>query len=112
MRLITNIAARDHALQALHQQRDKFKPRLVGEVFALFYSPSFINQDGTTVAGFFPGYMVGSQSPVGLGDHWAMARLPDGLEFLFMPKFVPDHRTVLIDLASNVFVIFSIRQAV
>jgi hypothetical protein len=111
MILITSVAIDKRASEALRKQADHFEPRVAGEVFALFYSPSFINRDGTTVAGFAPGYMVGSQSPVGLGDHWAKVRLPDGLEFLFMPKFRPDNRPIVIDLISDVFVIFSIRPA-
>lgn len=78
----------------------------------MLYSPSFTNPDGTTVTGFRPGYTVGSIPPNGLGDHWALARLPDGLEFLFMPKFKPDGREVSVDLASDVMAIFSIRPFV
>lgn len=110
MILITNATISERAAKVLRQQRDHFRPRHAGEVFALFYSPSFINPDGTTVAGFSPGYMVGSQSPDGLGDHWARVWLPAGPEFLFMPKFKPDGGPVAIDLVSEVFVIFSVRQ--
>lgn len=112
MQLITNIAITERASKVLRDQRAKFRPRVAGEVFGLFYSPSFINADGTNVAGFRPGYMVGSQTPLGLGDHWALARLPDGSEFLFMPKFKPDGSRRMVDLASEVFAIFSIAPAV
>lgn len=111
MQLITNISITDRASKVLRDQRARFKPRVVGEVFALFYSPTFTNADGTTVAGFRPGYMVGSQAPLGLGDHWALARLPDRSEFLFMPKFKPASDVgCIMDLASETFPIFSIGQ--
>jgi hypothetical protein len=112
MLLITNISVASVASKVLRQQRAKFRPRQPGDVLALLYTSSFTNPDGTTVAGFRPGYMVVSHSPVGLADHWVRARLSDGSDFLFMPKFrwVADEHYV-VDMASEVFALFSIEPA-
>ena len=84
---ITNIWATDKAYELLRKERARFRPRREGEVFAMLYWSSFTEPDGTTVVGFVPGYSRHSQSPHGLGDHWAMAQLIDGPDFLFMPMF-------------------------
>ena len=55
---------------------------------------------------------MGSQWPMELDDHWAMAQLIDGPDFLFMPRFEwcsdAEH---IVDVASQRFATFSIGPA-
>lgn len=106
---ITNISITDAAGEVLRRERARFRPRRDGEVFGLLYMSSFVNPDGTTVAGFVPGYMVASVAPNGSSDAWARVQLLDGPDFVFMPKFRWSiDEDYLIDLASPAFGLFSI----
>ncbi len=109
---ITNISITERAAEVLDRLRATFKPYEPGDVFALAYMSSFTEADGTTVAGFRPGYAVHSLSPVGLVSMYALAQPPGAPEFYFMPKFVwrADER-YLVDLASETFETFSVGQA-
>lgn len=108
---ITNISASSRAAAVLRREGAKFKGQ-AGEPFALFYMPFFVNADGTTVEGFEPGYAAGPMNVDRPGDHWVLARLADGTEFCFMPKFkwsLGAH--YIIDMAGSAFALFSIRRA-
>lgn len=109
---VSNIWASDEAYTLLWRERARFKPRRAGEIFAMLYWSGFTEPDGTTVKGFRPGYSVHSQAPNGLGDHWAMAQLIDGPDFLFMPKFAwRSDEDYLVEVASEMFATFSIGPA-
>ena len=107
---VTNISITKRAASVLSREWARFKAD-PGEAFALIYVSSFTNADGTTVDGFRPGYMAGPLYVKGLGSNWALARLPDGLEFYFNPRFkwsasdryVVDHNGTLfsLELAAN-----------
>ncbi len=86
MMFITNISLAKQAESEFHRKRLAFKAR-AGEVFALVWVSRYVNADGTAVAGFKPGYMCGPLYSDGLGSHWALAQLPDGSQFHFMPRF-------------------------
>ena len=104
MQPITNISIADRAAPILRRQYALFQPRERGDVFALAYISSFLNSDGTVVAGFQPGYMRHSLSPARRGDMWMLAEPAGAPRFYFMPKFkwsADEH--YLIDVASEVF---------
>ena len=106
---ITNIWATDEAYALLRKERARFRPRREGEVFAMIYLASYTEPDGTPVKDFRPGYSRHSQSPAELGDHWAMAQLIDGPDFLFMPKFRWDSlEEYVVEIASEKYATFSI----
>jgi hypothetical protein len=106
---ITNISVSERAWPVLRKEINSFRPRHAGEVFALYYISSFTNADGSTVAGFHPGYEAGSLSPTGLKAQWALAHLSDGSKFYFMPKFIwRAQESYVVDLASEKFALFSV----
>lgn len=106
---IANISITKRAAELLDCHRVLFKPRDPGDVFALTYMSSFTNADGTSVAGFAPGYTPDSIAPVALSDIWALAQPLGAPEFLFMPRFVWSASALYgIDIASEVFQLFSI----
>ncbi|MET3896739.1 hypothetical protein ABIB57_000663 [Devosia sp. UYZn731] len=109
---INNIGVTERAALVLRKQRDGFVPRDPGDVFALAYMSRFVNSDGTTVAGFVPGYGRHSVSPAGRGDMWLLAQPFGAPEFLFMPRFTwsADERYV-IDVASEQYELLSIGPA-
>jgi hypothetical protein len=112
MHRITNIWATDEAYALLKAERARFRPRREGEVFALIYWSSYTEPDGTAVADFVPGYSRHSESPHGLSDHWAMAQLIDGPDFLFMPRFKwRSDEDYVVAVASEKFATFSIGPA-
>ena len=84
--LIKNIALSERAAPEFRRKRLAFKAR-PGEIFALVWVFRYVDPDGTTVPGFEPGYMCGPLYSEGLDDNWALARLPDGSQFHFMPRF-------------------------
>ena len=98
---IDNIIVTDRAWAIFRQEqaRHQSSARLL---IALRYMPTFTNADGITVDGFAPGYTIdfGVQSPP--GGQWVKARLSEGTEFQFMPKFIwrPDESYV-VDQASS-----------
>lgn len=106
---MTNISATTRAAELLDRHRAMFSPRDVGEVFGLSFISSFLERDGSEVAGFKPGYGVDSVSPINLGPMWALAQPTGAPEFLFMPRFewqASEHYVV--DVASEAFELFSI----
>ncbi|UYN99694.1 MAG: hypothetical protein KIT02_00140 [Devosia sp.] len=106
---IANISATVRAAELLDQQRVIFRPRDPGDAFALTFISSFVDERGSIVAGFVPGYTADSVSPMNLSDMWALGQPSGAPEFLFMPKFRwrADER-YLIDVASEAFDLFSI----
>lgn len=86
MILIQNISLSKRAADEFHRKRLAFRPRS-GEVFALVWVTSFRDASGMTVPGFEPGYMCGPLYEEGLTSPWAVAQLPDGSQFHFMPRF-------------------------
>lgn len=108
MLLLTNISITDRAAAVLQQEKLAFRARR-GDVFALVYMFSFVNADGTIVEGFRPGYMAGPWPVEYLSARWAVARLPDGIEFHFMPRFEWNARArYIMDLVSPSLELFSI----
>lgn len=83
---IANISITDRAAAVLQRERMNFRGG-PGESFGMVYVSFFIEPDGTAVEGFRPAYMVGPLDAEGLDDRWAVATLPDGTEFVFMPRF-------------------------
>lgn len=110
---IVNISCTGRAAELLDRHGVMFTPRHPGEAFALTFTSSFVEADGTPVAGFKPGYSADSVSPTNLSDMWALA-LPAGApEFLFMPKFRwRAEESYVIDIASERFELFSIGPSV
>ena len=105
---ITNISISPAATLVLDQERATFK-RHGSDVFALIYMFSFINADGTAVADFHPGYTAGAWGAEYLGAKWALARLPHGLEFYFLPRFEwKVHERYVVDIVSHRYALFSI----
>lgn len=84
--LIKNIALSKQAAPDFHKRRLAFKPR-PGEAFALVWVFRYVDANGVTLPGFQPGYMCGPLYSDGLTDDWALAQLPDGSQFHFMPRF-------------------------
>lgn len=106
---ITNISATKRAAELLDRHRAMFGPRVVGEVFGLSFISSFVERDGSNVAGFSPGYYVDSISPMNLGPMWALAQPTGAPEFLFMPRFEwQAGERYVVDVASEAFELFSI----
>ena len=106
---ITNISITEKALRILREKHARFRPRNERETFGMYFMVSYKNPDGSMMEGFRPGYSVDSVPATDLGDHWALAHIPDGPDFLFMPKFTwsaDEH--YLVDVASEVFELFSI----
>lgn len=86
MLVIENITLTDRAASEFHRQRPALKAE-PGEVFALVWVSSHTRPGGTTVPGFKPGYMCGPLFSRDLASPWALAKLPDGSRFYFMPRF-------------------------
>ena len=108
---ITNISITDAAKQVIDRRKAIFKPR--GDyVFALTYTSSFINRDGTTVEGFRPGYEVSPWPLEYISPNWAIVQLPGGTEFHLMPRFRWSAREhYIMDLVSPSLELFSIGPA-
>lgn len=101
MHQIDNITVTDLAWAIINKQRARHQPNAELSI-VLYYMPSFTNADGTNVEGFAPGYTIDFVVRPPAGDNWIKARLPDGAEFQFMPKFGwrPDESYV-VDQASS-----------
>lgn len=56
-------------------------------MFALSYTSSFTNPDGTTVKGFEPGWQVCAWSRRYLGPEPLVVRLAHGTEFHLIPRY-------------------------
>lgn len=84
--LIKNIALSEQAAPDFQRKRLAFKAR-EGEVFALVWVFRYVDAAGVSLPGFKPGYMCGPVYSDGLDDGWALAQLPDGSQFHFMPRF-------------------------
>ena len=105
---ITNISITDAARQVIDRRKSVFKPR-GDDVFALTYTSSFINRDGTTVDGFRPGYEISPWPLEYISPNWAVVQLPGGTEFHLMPRFKWSARErYIMDLASPSLELFSI----
>jgi hypothetical protein len=107
---ITNISITDAARQVIDRRKAVFKPP--GDyVFALTYTSSFINRDGTTVEGFRPGYEISPWPLSYIGPAWMMVRLAHGTEFHLMPRFRWNvEKRYVMDLISLPHETFSIVQ--
>jgi hypothetical protein len=99
MKVIDNLAVTSRAAVIFDAEAKKLRP---GEVIALYYMPSFTNADGSTVAGFRPGYTIDRVKDRVFDDPWILAHLPDGLAIRFMPKFRwQDHDSYVLDRESG-----------
>jgi len=108
MQPVTNISITETARKVLDRRKASFKtgPR---SVLAICYESSFTNSDGTTVAGFVPGYTIVSWPLDYLGPGWLLIRLVHGAEFYLMPRFRWDtNERYVMDLLSLQHEIFSI----
>lgn len=100
---MTNISLSERASADFHRARRNFKAD-PGEVFALLWVSSYTNADGTAVPGFEPAYMCGPLYLEGLASPWALAQIPDGSQFYFMPRFEwSDQEHYLIDKRGQLF---------
>lgn len=108
MKEMRNVFITDAARQVIDARKSLFNLRK-SDTFALTYESSFKNPDGTTVAGFVPGYAICSWPLDYVGPSWVVVRLAHGTEFHLMPMFSwsADER-YLMDLLSLQHEIFSI----
>lgn len=108
MTIVQNVFITDAARQVIDTRKSLFNLRK-SDTFALVYESSFKNPDGTTGAGFVPGYAIYSWPLDYIGPSWVVVRLAHGTEFHLMPMFSwsADERYVM-DLVSLQHEIFSI----
>jgi hypothetical protein len=98
---VANISVTKEASSVLAQMKSNVRLGS-GEHFALAYMSRFENADGTPVAGFVPGYVADPNPLRKPSAIWALAQLPNGLDFCFIPKFRWDARQhYLVDIASQ-----------
>ena len=110
--LVTNITITDAARLVLDRRHSLFKPGAKG-VFALSYTASFTNPDGTTVNGFVPGWQVCGWSRSYLGDDPLVVRLAHGMEFHLIARWGWNVKErYVMDLLSLQHEIFSITPPV
>jgi hypothetical protein len=85
MKQITNISATEEAELALRawQARHKLPSN---QDCALVWVESYTEPDGSTVAGFKAGFMLGPIMKEGRDARWVLARLPEGTEFYVLPQ--------------------------
>lgn len=101
--LIKNIHLTRRAAPEFEKRRLAFRPR-PGEVFALVWVFKFVDANGVTAPGFEPGYMCGPIYAEGLDEHWALAQLPDGSQFYFMPRaWLDDSQSYVVDKQGGLF---------
>ena len=86
MLTIENISLTERAAADFSRARSTFVAS-IGEAFALVWVSKYEDESGKTVPGFVPGYMCGPLYLEGLTAPWALAQLPDGSRFYFMPRF-------------------------
>lgn len=109
--LATNIVITHAARRVLDRCKANFKPA-PGSVFAICYESAFTNRDGTTVAGFVPGYAIASWPSDHIGTGWLVVLLAHGAEFYLMPRFKwLATEAYKMDLLSAQHAIFSIGPA-
>jgi hypothetical protein len=110
MQRITNVSLTDRARELLRRRLAKFRPRAPDrDLFALVYTSTFTNRDGTTVEGFVPGYAPVPWPAENAGPDCVAAHPIDGPDFIIVPPFkwrADDHYVV--DVASDVFPTLSI----
>jgi hypothetical protein len=99
MLLIDKLSVTETALARIGLEVARLKPR-ASDVMVLSYMSRFVNADGTTVRGFSPGYTIEFEPKHDGGDIWAKARLPDGTELYFIPRFRSASACVM-DVASS-----------
>ncbi|MCP8884258.1 hypothetical protein NIM87_12140 [Devosia sp. XJ19-1] len=108
MQLIENISLSERAAVDFGRARSTFRAGL-GEAFALVWVSDYREPTGETVATFTAGYMCGPVYLEGLAAPWALARLPDGAHFYFMPRFQwSAGKHYLIDKPGSLFSIASV----
>jgi hypothetical protein len=101
MRQIYNLEVTERA-QAIFRRQQELHRADPPLPIALHYMPTFVNADGSAVEGFAPGYTIDFVAQPPEGAEWLRAKLPDGTEFRFMPKFVwRADETYLVDQASD-----------
>lgn len=103
-----NISISERAAERLDARRvmTRFGP---DDVFMLVYTFNFVEADGTPVEGFFAGYQAVAQERKYLEPRHALADLPGGMEFYFLPRFEWDARAhYRVDLAGGRYETFSI----
>ncbi len=110
MQNIHNISITDRAAMFLKKVRTRNRLQ-VKDLLEFGYISSFTNADGSTAAGFRPGYMASRSGPPGSGPapDDLIAHLADGTVFHFMPKFSWDPaKWYVVDVASEAYALFSI----
>ena len=110
MQHIHNISITDRAAISLKKVRTRSRLQ-VKDLLEFGFIGSFTNADGSTVAGFRPGYMASRSGPPGNGPAAGdlFAHLADGTVFHFMPKFKWDPaKWYLVDVTSEPYALFSI----
>ena len=86
MRRVENITIAERALATLRAELSACRLGR-GDVAVLVYVFTYTNADGTTVQGFWPGYMVGPWPADQLTDRYLELRSPGVVPFYFLPKF-------------------------
>ena len=108
MSLIASMSITAAAADVLERRRASYALR-DSDVLALCYISAFRNPDGTTVAGFVPGYQITSWPRDHLGRSSVFVLLPHGTSFYLIPRSEWDvDRPHLMDLISASHEIFSI----
>jgi hypothetical protein len=106
--LVTNFKISERARLVLDRRKSLFKPGPHG-AFALSYTSSFTNPDGSTVAGFVPGWQVCAIGHKYLGRDPLLVMLPNGTTFHLMPRDGWEEREqYLMDLLSLDHEVYSI----
>jgi hypothetical protein len=107
---IANITVTGPATLSLY--REVASTRVVeNHVLALTYLAYVRNPDGTSIAGFRPGYMVSGYPAAYLRGDTPRVHLPDGLVFYLLRSFGwrPD-RLYRIDVVDSCYTVFSIDE--
>ncbi|MDR3475198.1 MAG: hypothetical protein P4M09_26400 [Devosia sp.] len=103
---VTNFSIIERA--AIVLDRQKVMARLgPNDIFALVYTVSFTNPDGTTVEGFRPSYAAATME-MDDPEGWVLAHLPGGMEFCLPRNKWDEGEHYIVDLVSDPLSLFSI----
>lgn len=110
---VTNLSITERAAMRLDVERIVRTRAEPDDVFTLWYIASFTEPDGTTVAGFRPGYKAGYARAGDVRGDWVRARFASGMELCFWPRFGWDADAhYVLDVASERHQIFSITRRI
>jgi hypothetical protein len=114
MSLVASMSITAAAAEALERRRASYSLR-DSDVLALSYISAFRNPDGTTVAGFVPGYQISSWPRDHLGRSSVFVLLPHGTSLYLIPRSKWDvdrpHHIDLISVPHEIFSILPVSEA-